>query len=113
MKSCIIILGFCFWLFSGAVGVNAQAPIIADHNCTDLYSIPTSWIVKAKTDYRSWYGHTSHGSQITSGIANLQSHIGDPYTYNTSGSGGALSYQEVGGDLGHSGSLTWEVSTRA
>ncbi|NQV03829.1 MAG: hypothetical protein HQ542_14355, partial [Bacteroidia bacterium] len=59
------------------------------------------------------YGHTSHGSQITSGIDNLQNHIGEPYTFNPTGSGGALSYQEqTGVDLGHNGDTSWTQVTR-
>lgn len=93
---------FCtFFVLGMALNSSAQSPIIIDHNCVDLYSVPVSWINQAKTDFRLWYGHTSHGSQITSGMFTLQSNIGDPYTYNNDGTGGALSYQETGGDLGH------------
>ena len=86
--------------------------IIVDHQSTNLDSVPDSWIEQAKSNFHIWYGHTSHGSQITSGISNLQSNIGEPYTYNSSGSGGSLSYQETGGDLGHNGNLSWYWTTR-
>ena len=86
--------------------------ILADHFCTDLSTIPEEWIMKAKNDLRIYYGHTSHGSQLTSGMSNLQSHIGEPYTFNSSGSGGALYYREGGGDLGHNGDTTWAQTTR-
>jgi len=86
--------------------------IHADHFCTDLSTIPEEWIMKAKNDLRIYYGHTSHGSQLTSGMSNLQSHIGEPYTFNSSGSGGALYYREGGGDLGHNGDTTWAQTTR-
>nr|NQU90582.1 right-handed parallel beta-helix repeat-containing protein [Bacteroidota bacterium] len=87
--------------------VKAQ-PIIANHETTHLEEIPPEWIDQAKSDFRIWYGHTSHGSQITTGIQNLESHYGEPYTFNSSGSGGALSYQELDGyDLGQNGDLTW------
>jgi hypothetical protein len=87
--------------------------ILVNHQSTNLDSVPVSWIEQAKSEFRIWYGHTSHGSQVTSGISNLQSNIGEPYTYSSSGSGGALSYQETGGDLGHNGDLTWYNNTRA
>jgi predicted outer membrane repeat protein len=87
-------------------------PIVANHESINAGEIPVWWVESAKSQFRIWYGHTSHGSQITSGMQNLQSHIGEPFTYNTSGSGGALSYQEVYGDLGHNGDLTWETLTR-
>ena len=86
--------------------------ILADHFCTDLSTIPEEWIIQAKNDLRIYYGHTSHGSQLTSGMSNLQSHIGEPYTFNSSGSGGALYYREGGGDLGHNGDTTWAQTTR-
>jgi len=86
--------------------------IIINHTCTDLSQVPDEWVNQAKSEFKIWYGHTSHGSQITSGMQNLQSHYGAPYTYNYSGSGGVLSYQEIGGDLGHNGDLYWEQLTR-
>jgi len=87
--------------------------IIINHNSTILQQIPETWINQAKTQFRVWYGHTSHGSQITSGIENIQSHFGAPYTFNISGSGGSLSYQELDWyDLGHNGDLYWEYLTR-
>lgn len=86
--------------------------IFANHESTNLAEVPVEFINQAKSEFRIWYGHTSHGSQITSGMENLQTHIGSPYTFNASGSGGALSYQEVYGDLGHNGDLTWEQQTR-
>lgn len=87
-------------------------PIVANHQTCVLEEIPVEWINQAKTNFKIYYGHTSHGSQITTGMDNLQSHYGAPYTYNTGGIGGALSYQEVYGDLGHNGDLTWEQTTR-
>ena len=93
------------------VGLLSQ-PIIIDHTCTALDQVPDEWINLAKSELRFWYGHTSHGSQITSGMNNLESHYGEPYTYNSSGAGGALSYQETGGDLGHNGDTAWAQSTR-
>ncbi len=111
MKFKAMILFLILFVFSAVTG--AQSPIIIDHECTDLSRVPVPWIETAKAGFRVWYGHTSHGSQITSGMGTLQSNIGDPYTYNSSGTGGALSYQETGGDLGHNGDLTWETATRS
>lgn len=92
--------------------ISAQ-PVVANHLTTNLSNVPTEWINQAKAELKIWYGHTSHGSQITSGIQNLQSHYGAPYTYNYSGAGGALSYQELTwADLGHNGDLYWEQLTR-
>ncbi len=86
--------------------------IIIDHRCTDISEIPSQWIEQAKSNLKVWYGHTSHGSQITTGMKNLQSHYRHSYDFNKAGSGGALSYQEVQPDLGYNGALTWENETR-
>lgn len=99
-------------LFIYNFSVFAQA-IIINHSCTGLSLVPVEWVNQAKEDFKVWYGHTSHGSQITSGMDNLQNHIGEPYTFNSSGAGGALSYQEqTGVDLGHNGDTSWAQVTR-
>jgi hypothetical protein len=56
--------------------VSAAQAIIIDHTCTDISQIPTYWLEKAK-ELTLHYAHTSHGSQINSGILNLESQ--DPY----------------------------------
>jgi|GEM_PF-427268 len=111
MKTKIIVL---LVFFAGLVCLKkaTSQAITANHQTTNLYEIPVEWINQAKSEFRVWYGHTSHGSQITSGMENLQTQIGSPYTFNSSGSGGALSYQEVYGDLGHNGDLSWDQQTR-
>jgi hypothetical protein len=45
--------------------------IVVDHTTTDLGAIPEEWLARAR-DLRLHYGHTSHGSQIISGITRLQ-----------------------------------------
>lgn len=98
------------FLFSVVCG---QQPVIIDHTTTNLSVVPVGFINQAKSNLKIWYGHTSHGSQITTGIDNLQTHIGDPYTFNEGGTGGALSYQEEWSiDLGHNGDTAWAQRTR-
>lgn len=95
----LLLLGASHYAFSQA--------IIIDHTCTDLSSVPAQYISDARSGFRVGYFHTSHGSQITTGISLMNT---PPYTYNTDGSGGALSYQEDGGvDLGGD----WVAMTRA
>ncbi|MBC8185096.1 T9SS type A sorting domain-containing protein [candidate division KSB1 bacterium] len=57
-----------------------SSPIIVDHNCTDLNQVPTSWIAAARTGIRIHYGHTSHGSQINTGLERLESQLGSTYS---------------------------------
>ena len=87
--------------------------IIIDHNCTDISKVPTYWINKAKRMYRMSYGHTSHGSQIVSGMSVLQGQS-SLYSYNYRGSSGALSLHdgEPTGDLGNPDRVTWAQRTR-
>lgn len=48
-----------------------SAPLIIDHNTVDITAIPQSWIEEAKSTLNIYYGHTSHGSQLTTGMAGL------------------------------------------
>ncbi len=100
------------FLASSLYGQNA---VIVDHGCTDLSAVPISFVEKAKREFRLSYGHTSHGSQIVSGMQLLRQQSGSPYTFNTDGSGDALSLHDrtPSGDLGHNGDLGWERATRA
>ncbi|PIE89108.1 MAG: hypothetical protein CR997_12595 [Acidobacteria bacterium] len=100
-----------FFLFSLATCV-AMGQIVADHFSTDLSLIQESAVHDAKAQLRIWYGHTSHGGQITSGMSVLANDYPTLYNYNSSGSGGALSYQERSDDLGHNGDDGWEIATR-
>lgn len=45
--------------------------IIIDHTCTDITKVPDYWLEKAKLPTLH-YGHTSHGSQINSGLLWLE-----------------------------------------
>lgn len=55
----------------GVVAAQAQEPIIIDHTCTDLSQIPDYWIEQAKK-LTVHYAHTSHGSQVLSGLSWLE-----------------------------------------
>jgi hypothetical protein len=85
------------------------APIVIDHNSTDLSLIPEYWIEQAKALLRASYGHTSHGSQLISGMGALSSPL---YAFNTNGAVtvGVLSIADYtpSGDLG---SPDWDVRT--
>ncbi|MBD3407641.1 MAG: hypothetical protein GF411_16105 [Candidatus Lokiarchaeota archaeon] len=47
--------------------------LIIDHNCIDLDSIPLEWIQAAKDSVIIHYAHTSHGSQINTGLSRIES----------------------------------------
>ena len=46
-------------------------PLIIDHTTADITAIPQAWIEAAKQNLHIGYGHTSHGSQVSSGMSGL------------------------------------------
>lgn len=95
--------------FGQPQAVQHTGKIYVGHRDINAYNVPASYIIKAKQMFKIFYGHTSHGSQIISGMSAMNS---NPYTFNSNGSGGALKLVETSGDLGHNGDLAWATTTR-
>ncbi len=97
----IVVLILCLWNAAWA------KPLIIDHTCTDLTRIPQSALQAAKDTLHIAYGHTSHGSQITSGMTGLVGFINagglgllypaDFFAWNNGGTNGALDLEEGDG----------------
>ena len=106
-----LLLVFSFLL---VIASSADAYLIIDHTCTDISQIPVYWINEANALFRISYGHTSHGSQIVTGMTLLKDQYGTLYDFNYSGSSGALSLHdyEPPGDLGNPDRVTWAQRTR-
>lgn len=85
--------------------VALAAPVIIDHTCTDETLIPEQWITAAK-GLRVWYGYTSHGSQIVSGMYAMKS---DVFDFNEGL--GSLQIEEESSDLGTGSDLAWRDTT--
>jgi hypothetical protein len=87
--------------------------IIIDHSSTDIASVPTEWITRAKSTLHIAYGHTSHGSQLTTGMQCLSSNLGSQYGWSDGGTGGSLDIRDsfVCCDLGNPDLTTWASST--
>lgn len=87
--------------------------IIIDHSCTRIDHIPQHWILKAKKEFRIAYGHTSHGSQIISGMGVLMLKS-DLFSFNHMGTDGALSLhdRQPADDLGNPNRTEWYYRTR-
>ncbi len=83
-----------------------ESTFIADHAAADAFAqIPTAALNKARQTFgKIFYGHTSHGSQIVTGLNMLQSEDGVAYAKPT--------FIEPGGDLGHNGDTGWVTSTK-
>ena len=88
---------------------------ITDHNCTNLSNIPESWILKAKQDLHIAYGHTSHGSQLITGMNGLIDFKSDLYAWANEDIDATLDLHDRGlsGDLGNPDRVTWEEVTRS
>ena len=95
------------------VGQLNDLPIILDHNCCQLAQIPPEWIDSAKTKLHIAYGHTSHGSQLTTGMSGLVDFINGGglglnypdnfFSWNNGGVDGALDLHDyaMSGDVGY------------
>ncbi len=60
-----------FTILQGGGFAMRPEPLIVDHTCTDITRIPEPMILQAKAVLHIAYGHTSHGSQITTGMSGL------------------------------------------
>lgn len=96
--------------------VARSSPIIINHSTTNLSLIPTWAIQNAKSSLHIAYGHTSHGSQIISGMTGLVGFKGDNYKWNSGGTGGALDIRDkpfTGAyDLGNPDFTAWITATK-
>jgi hypothetical protein len=101
----------------------AAQPIVIDHTCTDHTRIPPAYITAAKQSLRIGYGHTSHGSQLVTGLDAHASYYGagSVWVYPSSSWGlqpGVFMNDYWGNafggaDLGHNGDLAWRDATIA
>lgn len=100
------IIFFLFLLSGWQTQVLSQGTII-DHTCTNITMIPESALNQAKAMLHIGYGHTSHGSQLTTGMTGLVtfanngglglSHPQDIFEWNNGGINGALDLEEGDG----------------
>ncbi len=111
-------------LSSPAAGAGA---IVADHTRTDLSAVPEAHVVAAKASLHVAYGHTSHGSQIISGMGASGGQELDEFMtgrgstpglfrWNAGGAGGALDLRDQpfsgAQDLGNPNRTAWAGATR-
>jgi photosystem II stability/assembly factor-like uncharacterized protein len=100
--------------------------IIADHTTTDITQIPQCAIEQAEANLHIAYGHTSHGSQITSGMTGLVNFANNGgkglslpdniFAWSNGGTGGALDLRDTpfsgASDLGNPDRTSWAEATR-
>jgi len=103
----------------------SQGQMLIDHTSTDLNSVPGAWITQAAADLHIAYNHTSHGSQIISGMDALESFPahGGAYEWSDDGSAGldldnygipcGVSDLSQGDSIDGNGVTPWVTCTRA
>lgn len=111
-------------LFILISSTSSAQPTIIDHNSTDITKIPQIAIEQAKINLHIAYGHTSHGSQLMTGMTGLVEFANngglglnlpnDIYQWNNGGTGNALDLHDYfqSGDLGNPDRTTWATRTR-
>jgi hypothetical protein len=118
MKKALFVAGIVMIICAACTKEDSFSPpgekYTIDHRFIDISEIPGYWIEKAKETLHIAYGHTSHGSQITSGMTGLVNFLGPDYAWNNGGSGGALDLHDyaMSGDLGNPNFTEWETKTR-
>ena len=109
------ILGISYQLLSADITIN--------HTCTDLSLIPDEWINAAKANLHIVYQHTSHGSQLITGMNALKNFpvFVDKYDWSDNGSSGldlddygipGVADLSLGDYIDENGVTPWVTSTR-
>ena len=111
LRPVMVAVVFCCHLI---LALNVQAdPVIVDHRHTDITRIPQTAIEEAKANLHIAYGHTSHGSQLTTGMTGLVAFANgggmgltlptDVFAWNNGGGDGALDLHDyaMSGDVGY------------
>ncbi len=96
---------------------SAAADLVIDHTCTDLSRVPEGFIESAKLQLRIGYGHTSHGSQIVTGMEAMKGPTGSLLDFDSSwgyDAGVFLNDSAFPGasDLGSPDRTSWATATR-
>jgi hypothetical protein len=71
--------------------------IVVDHTSTNISKIPDSCIQKVKQELHIAYSHTSHGSQLVSGMQALQTYNTNKYSFSDGGGVNALDFDDLFG----------------
>jgi len=107
-----------FIFFVGSIPLSAAETLVVDHRNCGFDAIPRSWIDQARENLRIGYSHTSHGSQLITGIDAIASW--NPvfgYAGSSWGASPGVFFNdywanEHADDLGHNGDLAWRDATR-
>ena len=113
MISLIMVLNSCE---TSTEPEDKEETVILNHTKTTLSLLSSQDIENAKSKLHIAYGHTSHGSQIVTGMEGLVSFKGELYSFNEGGTEGSLDLRDkpVSGasDLGNPDRTAWATATR-
>ena len=85
--------------------------VVADHTVVASFElIPDAAVEDVKTGMRMFYGHTSHGSQIVTGMSMVRD---EDALFDYNNGAGTFYFEEYSDDLGHNGDVSWVPITRA
>ncbi|NLF31497.1 MAG: hypothetical protein GX591_11510 [Planctomycetes bacterium] len=117
-------IGWVCTLMLLAAQASGREAIIVDHADADIAALSEAQLQNAKDKLHIAYGHTSHGSQVTTGMSGLVGFANGGgkglslpanfLAWNNGGTGGALDLHDyfVAGDLGNPDRTTWATRTR-
>lgn len=109
--SLLIQVGLVASVIMAWVPATAVGAIIVQHtSVAEFDQIPTAIVETVKNNMVLFYGHTSHGSQIVTGMEMVRAENG---FYDFNNGEGTLSLTEYGGDLGNAEETLWVAVTRA
>ncbi len=105
-----------FFLAAGIFLSGMVSAQIIDHNCVEVNLIPHSFLEKVRKELRISYGHTSHGSQIISGMEALKDANPIIFAFSTSRSEVQPNVLSIwdgipSGDLGNPDRESWAENT--
>ncbi len=91
--------------------------IIINHNNTDFNSLNKSKVEQCISKLKVAYQHTSHGSQLVTGLnalekfnSSIYTYVNDSYNLKTGAFFNDYAMPDAG-DLGHSGDINWATAT--
>jgi len=125
LKNPILLPSFCFMIIifmflnsckTSTEPISDEESMIIDHTKAKLSLLSSEDIENAKSKLHIAYGHTSHGSQIISGMEGLITFKGSLYSFNNGGSDGSLDLRDRpfsgASDLGNPDRTAWATATR-
>ncbi|MEJ2054079.1 MAG: hypothetical protein P8X42_09190 [Calditrichaceae bacterium] len=112
----LILIPFIYQCGSNTDQGKGGSAMIINHLNTNLDELSDAQIVNAKAKLHIAYGHTSHGSQLITGMTGLVGFKGDLYAFNNGGNDGALDLRDKpfsgASDLGSPDRTAWAEATR-